>query len=226
MSILEQQVRSLDDESKSIKVSARDMAAQLGTKFGTTRAYLIAKRNGFASSFEYYSCNARKNGFKDRNDLMLTGLKARGFNSFRQYRNWLALSRGFVNWLEYCEFKRNGKKGENLEEYQAYIQKKEDEQFFGNQLIILPNEKLPEIPIENNIEYLQEEIEKILGDAMSVLAEREMAVIKNRFYKDQFLEKIGESFRKKISKERVRQIEAEALEKMRRYLEVKHPEYF
>lgn len=66
------------------------------------------------------------------------------------------------------------------------------------------------------------EMRQAIEAALSVLPARTRKMLKRRFWRDQTLAAIGKPFR--LSRERVRQIEAEALKKLRRLLAKERPD--
>lgn len=117
---LEKQVRKLDDETKTISESARQVAERLGCSVNTAEAYLVAKRQGYNSYHSYLASKAAARGvsrtaeigswMKERFGSTSLAIHyyatSRGHESNYDYQNELARRYGFETQHQLAAFRK------------------------------------------------------------------------------------------------------------------------
>ena len=193
-------VRAMDDETKSLDESAKDVTKRFRIKKGSALNILRAKRQGF-DSFNLYSRNL---------------LEKRGFNRWIDYFNEITKRRGFCGASDYESYINLKNKG---------LVNDEEEYFEGNWRNKLGFEYidpkyLDKLPADRDYSFtgiLEEERRKVeikvpLERAISKLSANYQKVIIGRFYEGKTLREMGNELKK--SKDRIRQIEMKSLKKL------------
>ena len=196
---LELKVREMDDGSRKIYDSSKDIANKLNIALETVHQYLVAKRQNFIDSQTY-------------KNFLIT---QRGFKNFLYSKKFRAQKRKFLDLKEYNRYLYHKKRGkfrskrdfqerEGLLEGLEYVDPNNLDSFSSNKDYSL----MGILEIEDK----KEEINNLLDRTLKKLPEEYQLVIKARFYERKTLKEIG----KEINKVRARagQLEISALKKL------------
>lgn len=208
-------IRELDDESKSMAESARDIAEQLNLNLRTTAIIILAKRRKFDSVKDYRIDNLKKRGFNRRTEYLNYRAKKNHFENFREYGEYIAQINGFIDKSEYILYryhklrsnfknKRDFQEREGLLEGLKYIDPKS--------LDNLSAEKETSLISILEESDKKEEKARLLEETLEGLKERWRRVIIGRFYEGKTLEEVGKAL--EITIARVEQLEKKALRKL------------
>lgn len=121
---IEQLARELDDETISVRKSARKLAPNLNRKMNTIRNILQAKRMGFKSINNYVLHRISERGFNSKADYKEHLAKEKGFDSYGQYKLHLAKKRGFKDLTEYRKHITEKRGFKSLTEYNNHLARK------------------------------------------------------------------------------------------------------
>ncbi len=215
VSARENLVRKLDNKTKSIVESARNIAEQLNISLRTTEKIIRCKRRGFNSTNDYHISILKKSGLNNWTDALNYWAENRGFKDHNEYEEYIAQKNGFINLNEYNMYLRYKSKGKfknkrDFQERDGFVEDLEyqDPKFLDNILYENDYSLLGILEQEDK----KEEIKNILDKSLEKLDENSKRVIIERFYEGKTLNEIGSQMN--FTRQRVEQIEKDALRKL------------
>lgn len=199
----EARIREIDDDSKSIRKSARAMTDIFDISYDHIRNVISAKRAGFESLQKY----------------KLNKLKQKNFDSFYDYRNFCGIAKdkakiwherwakkrgfnSFSEYVKYCKFARSDK----------LLDVPLPQRKFEETLKIVSNDELGILPVYNSPDFDREEYWTLVQEAMKDLSVKEYQVIIGKYFDGKTFEEIGKEIKR--TRQNAQQMEVSALEKI------------